>query len=45
MTPRERRAAGLGLTGLGLSASEIALILHVSPRTVRRWRSTTRDAG
>ncbi len=39
MTRVERQLLGLTLTDLGLPASEIARITHVSPRTVTRWRS------
>lgn len=39
MTPKERAEAGVRLTQLGLSASEIARIFAVTPRTVFRWRT------
>lgn len=42
MRLRERRAAGLKLTDLGLPATEIARIFDVSPRTVIRWRARRR---
>jgi DNA-directed RNA polymerase specialized sigma24 family protein len=42
MKPRERQAAGLQLSQLGLSASEIARIFGVTARTVHRWRARSR---
>ncbi|WP_405799322.1 hypothetical protein [Streptomyces sp. NBC_01506] len=39
MTRKERTAAGLALTGLGLPATEIGRIFNVTPRTVTRWRA------
>ncbi|MFD3917353.1 helix-turn-helix domain-containing protein, partial [Streptomyces sp. NPDC058603] len=41
-TPKERAAAGVQLTNLGLPASEIARIFAVTPRTVTRWRAAAR---
>ena len=40
MTPDELRAA---LTRLGLTQSGAARLLHVEPRTVRRWIAGDRD--
>ncbi|MGW6598476.1 helix-turn-helix domain-containing protein [Streptomyces sp. NPDC055036] len=42
MSPKERAAAGVQLTNLGLPASEIARIFAVTPRTVARWRAAAR---
>ncbi|WP_030744503.1 helix-turn-helix domain-containing protein [Streptomyces sp. NRRL F-5135] len=42
MTRPERRAAALQLTDLGLSAAEIGRIVHVTPRTVSRWRTAAK---
>ncbi|MFE4535647.1 hypothetical protein ACFRKB_11265 [Streptomyces scopuliridis] len=42
MTPKERAAAGVQLTSLGLSAAEIARIFAVTSRTVTRWRAAAR---
>jgi hypothetical protein len=40
LTRLERVKVGRGLSGLGLTAEEIARILGVTPRTVYRWRAT-----
>lgn len=42
LTRLERMKVAQGLTGLGLPADEIARIVGVTPRTVYRWRTTTR---
>lgn len=45
MRRRERTAAGIALTGLGLPAAEIARIFTVTPRTVSRWRAAAARAA
>lgn len=42
MTRLERVQLGLRLSALDLSASEIARIVGVAPRTVHRWRAADR---
>lgn len=39
---QRRRAEGIRLTGLAQSAAQISRALHVSPRTVHRWRARAR---
>lgn len=43
MSRKERAAAGITLTELGLPAEEISRIFNVTPRTVTRWRAAARD--
>ncbi|OLZ72537.1 hypothetical protein AVW11_03855 [Streptomyces amritsarensis] len=45
MTRLERRLVGEQLTRRGASATEIARIAGVTPRTVVRWRTTERKAA
>lgn len=44
LTRLEQRLVARGLTQRGTPAEEIARILHVTPRTIYRWRATTRAA-
>jgi DNA-binding CsgD family transcriptional regulator len=40
LTRLEQRLIAQGLTARGTTAAEIARLLHVTPRTVYRWRAT-----
>lgn len=45
LRPHERRAIAAKFTKLRLPAAEIARILGVTPRTVRRWRARDRETA